>query len=398
MGVDLDPYAGYDPSVDPTITNEFATVGYRAHSQIHGEFEAEVPVSDLGVDGLDALEAQGVEVEVVGDVAEVAVPLNVAFGSPGLLSQIGLGNLLAGLASESAYANDEQIDNQLRSVLFQIPGPDTENPLDCLDGDGIENCFTGVNDLGALDVARGYDHGMATYNELRVAYGLEPVTSFADLTGEATEEFPEDPLIDSSDPIDDPDILDVIRLADLTGNELEPGTIEADTETVMTERRTTVAARLKALFGSVDEVDAFTGMVSEPHVAGTEFGELQLAMWETQFEALRDGDRFFYGNDPILESILDEYGVDYRRTLASVIADNTDVDAADLPANVFFASSASEAPSVSASSSEGDVPIEPGGATRPPTTESTQEPPAAEVDRDRRRGPFPVEARSRRGR
>ena len=58
----------------------------------------------------------------------------MAFGNPGLLDDIGLGNMLAGLASEAAYANDEQIDNQLRSVLFQIPGPDTENPLDCLDG------------------------------------------------------------------------------------------------------------------------------------------------------------------------------------------------------------------------------------------------------------------------
>ena len=41
-------------------------------------------------------------------------------------------------------------------------------------------------------------------------------------------------------------------------------------------------------------------MVAEPHVPGTEFGELQLAMWKKQFQALRDGDRFFYGNDPAL--------------------------------------------------------------------------------------------------
>ena len=31
-------------------------------------------------------------------------------------------------------------------------------------------------------------------------------------------------------------------------------------------RRTTLAARLKAIYGSVDKVDAFVGMVSEPHV------------------------------------------------------------------------------------------------------------------------------------
>jgi Animal haem peroxidase len=127
MGVDLDDYTGYDSTVDASITNEFATVGYRAHSQIHGEFEAEIPVAQLTDDVIGALEINGVEAEVVGDVAEVVVPLNVAFGNPGLVADIGLGNLLAGLASEGAYANDEQIDNQLRSVLFQIPGPDVEN-------------------------------------------------------------------------------------------------------------------------------------------------------------------------------------------------------------------------------------------------------------------------------
>ena len=335
MGVELDPYSGYDETVDPSITNEFATVGYRAHSQVHGEFEAEIPTGELSDDTLAALQANGVEVTVEGDVAEVAVPLNVAFGNPALLEQIGLGNMLAGLASESAYANDEQIDNQLRSVLFQIPGPETENPLDCLDGEGIEECFSGVNDLGSLDVARAYDHGMPTYNDMRVAFGLDPVESFTDLTGESTAEFPDDPEIDPDDPINDPDILDVISLTDIDGNELEIGSEAADTEAIAAERRSTVAARLAAIFGSVDDIDAFTGMVSEQHVAGTEFGELQLAMWTSQFTALRDGDRFFYDNDPVLDSIAEEFGLDYRRSLSSVISANTDLDGAGLPSNVF---------------------------------------------------------------
>ncbi len=143
MGVELDGYDGYDPTVDPSISNEFATVGYRAHSQIHGEFEAEIPIEQPADEVVAALQRNGVSVEVDGDVAEVAVPLGVAFGNPELLTDIGLGNLLAGLSSEAAYANDEQIDNQLRSVLFQIPGPDVENPLDCLDGSEIAGCYDG---------------------------------------------------------------------------------------------------------------------------------------------------------------------------------------------------------------------------------------------------------------
>jgi hypothetical protein len=78
------------------------------------------------------------------------------------------------------------------------------------------------------------------------------------------------------------------------------------------------------------------GMISEPHLAGSEFGELQSAIWTKQFQALRDGDRFFYGNDTArLNLINTTFGIDYRRTLAQVITANTDITAADIPANVF---------------------------------------------------------------
>lgn len=365
MGVQLDPYTGYDPDVDPRITDEFATVGYRAHSQIHGELEAEVPSEELSDADLAELETAGVEVNVGDGGVELAVPLNVAFFNPGLLRTIGLGNVAAGLATEAAYANDEQIDNQLRSVLFQVPGPDSEDPTACLDGPTLPDCFTGVVDLGALDVARGYDHGMPTYNELRVAYGLDRVDSFTDLTGEPTEQFPADPDIDAADPIDDPDILDVVALFDADGRSIEPGSEAADTVAVRAERRTTLAARLNAIFGDVDAVDAFTGMVSEPPVPGTELGELQLAMWTTQFQALRDGDRFFYGNDSVLDEIADAYGIDYRRTLAEIVADNTDVET-ELPVDLFVLAEETAAATSSEDTAGEEPPVlDPQGADAP---------------------------------
>jgi Animal haem peroxidase len=84
----------------------------------------------------------------------------------------------------------------------------------------------------------------------------------------------------------------------------------------------------------VDRVDAFVGMVSEPHVVGTEFGELQRAIWKKQFEALRDGDRFFYAIDAALDVIRSQFWIDYRQTLAQIIERNTGVD---VQANVFQA-------------------------------------------------------------
>jgi hypothetical protein len=342
MGVDLPRYRGYDPTVDPSITNEFATVGFRAHSQVHGELETEIPLRRTDPDGLAALEAEGVEVTVAGDSAEITVPLNVAFGNPGLLRDIGLGNVLAGLGGEPQYANDEMIDNQLRSVLFQMPGPEVDNPEQCLDGATLPGCFTGVMDLGAIDIARGRDHGMPTYNQMRVAFGLDPVDSFTDLTGETTEAFPSDPALESEGTIDDPDILDFVALNGADGTAIEPGSDEAEEGVVAATRRTTVASRLEAIYGTVERLDAFTGMLAERHVVGTEFGPLQLAMWTSQFTALRDGDRFFYANDEVLGAINHVFGIDFRRTLAEVIADNTELDPGDLAPDVFFAASDDE--------------------------------------------------------
>jgi hypothetical protein len=330
MGVSLPSYQGYNPGLNPALGHEFATTGYRAHSQIHGELESATELARYSQATLDALEAQGVEIAIDGDEVELAVPLNVAFFNPDLVQQIQLGPLLKGIGSEPEYKNDEQIDNQLRSVLFRVPV--SGNP-ECLDGPTLPTCFNGVVDLGAIDIQRGRDHGMPSYNQMRNAFGLPSKTSFTSITGESTESFPSDPLLTPGNEINDPNSLDIIALFDADGN---PTTVEADNAVRMV-RRTTVAARLKAIYGSVSNLDAFTGMVAERHLAGSEFGELQRAIWREQFTAARDGDRFFYLNDPLQSFIRNNFGIDYRRTLARVIADNTDIPIGDLEANVFFA-------------------------------------------------------------
>jgi hypothetical protein len=136
--------------------------------------------------------------------------------------------------------------------------------------------------------------------------------------------------------IDDPAVLDFVQLLDRDGNELVAGSEEADTQTVVALRASTTAARLKAIYGSVDQLDAFTGMMAEQHLAGTEMGPLQLAMWTDQFTRLRDGDRHYYGNSEALADIVERYGLDYQVTLGDVIAANTGMDRAGLPADVFL--------------------------------------------------------------
>jgi hypothetical protein len=156
-----------------------------------------------------------------------------------------------------------------------------------------------------------------------------------EITGEDSEDFPADL---GDDPINNPAIMDFVELRDVNGNLLELGSEAADGEAVSGVRRTTLAARLKAIYGSVDNVDAFVGMVSEPHLPGSDFGQLQYAMWKRQFEDLRDGDANFYRWNRNLQRIMREYGSDnitYRQTLSNIIINNTDVESGDIQPNIF---------------------------------------------------------------
>src|SRR5439155_12623560 len=213
----------------------------------------------------------------------LVVPLVLTFGNPSLAKQLGIGPLLKGLAADKEYRNDEQFSNKLRSVLFQIPSSPTAQ---CF-GRPDPSCFNDVSDLAAIDVARARDHGIPSYNALRVAYGLAPKTSFTAITGETSDGFP------AGMGIDDPNSLQFMQLRGLAGQPVELGNEE---DAVASLRASPLAARLKALYGSVDNVDVFVGMVCEPHLPGSELGQLQNAIWKKQFVALRDGDRFFYAN------------------------------------------------------------------------------------------------------
>ncbi|MGL4883297.1 MAG: peroxidase family protein, partial [Waterburya sp.] len=357
IGIELDAYQSYDPNVDPSITNEFATVGYRAHSMVHGDFDFDR--SNLSDADLAILESQG----ALRDGGQIEVPVNTQSGNPSVVNKVGLGAVIEGLF-ETNYNNDEQIDNQLRSILFQIPQFGNSGG-EFTDGPPIEQLFNGVLDIGSLDIQRGRDHGILSYNDLREAFGLERVDSFYDITGEdpdAIKAFVDsedlrdvdgiritsaDLIFDAQDiDLNDPHIIDFIAILDENGElEADPQEIadllarNEEVEGVDSIRRSTVAARLEAIYGDIDKVDAFVGMISEEHLPGTEFGELQQAIWRDQFEALRDGDRFFYLNDPDLAEIQARFGISYQHSLADIIAHNTDLNREDILDNVFVTES-----------------------------------------------------------
>jgi hypothetical protein len=321
--------------MNPSLTNEFATVAYRAHSMVHGEIDPPFAAGDYSPAQLNAFRQQGIGIATATATAEntLEIPLSATYGNPDLLGQVGIGRLSKEFADGHQYRNDEQIDDSMRSVLFQIPKPGARDPKLCGKPTVLPDCFSVVQDLGAIDLERGRDHGIPGYNTVRQAYGLPPKASFADITGENTDEFPNDPQASTDKPINDPRILDFTQLRDINSKVVDANGSVAAQETAVTGiRRSTLASRLRAIYGSVDKVDAFVGMLCEPHPVGAELGELQRTIWRDQFVRLRDGDRFFYAGDPALPLIERQYGISYRHTLAQLIQLNA---GARTQANVF---------------------------------------------------------------
>ena len=87
---------------------------------------------------------------------------------------------------------------------------------------------------------------------------------------------------------------------------------------------------LQEAYVDVDSIDLWAGGLAEEPLAGSHLGELFQLIIKTQFEALRDGDRFWYERK-LSASELDE--VQLTR-LSDVIRRNTGIGA-ELQDNVF---------------------------------------------------------------
>jgi hypothetical protein len=320
MGITLPPYAGYKPYVNATLTNEFATIGFRVHSMVHGNFPALTDAARYTQEQLDAFQAEGFLRETNRpESVEFDVPIHQAIGRPDLVPRMQLGVLLQGIDIQMEYRNDEVTDHLLRNIM--CPAPATEPA-----------CIT---DLAALDVERSRDHGMPSYNQLRQAYGLPPKTSFTAITGESSDTFPADEKLTPGDEINDLNSVDYTGFTNYFGSSIPEET--GIDKIVNFTRRTPLAARMKAIYGSVADLNPFVGVFAEQHPTGQLFGELQQAMWTREFHNLRAGDRFFYGNQTAaLDYIKRTYGIDFRHRLGDIIAVNTDIPRSDLPGNVFF--------------------------------------------------------------
>jgi hypothetical protein len=233
MGVILPPYTGYDVSVNPGIMNVFSTAAYRyGHTVINSTI---IRMNNEGY----IMPGGNMHLK------------DVFFNPPMLEFSGGLEPLFNGMATQVEQDFDTKMINDLRNFLFGPPG-------------------AGGLDLAALNINRGRERGIADYNSVRMAFGLERKASFDAIT--ANEEL---------------------------------------------------SSLLEEVYGEVDNIDAWVGFLAEDHMPNTLFGETVMYIMERQFQNLRDGDRFYYEND--IGLTLEEIDEIRNTRLADVIRRNTKV-------------------------------------------------------------------------
>lgn len=237
-GEGLGKYHGYNPDVSPQISNAFSAAAYRfGHTMISPD--------------ILRLNEQGEE------IPEGNLKLRDAFFQPTKVEEAGVDPILRGFAAQTAQAVDAKLVDDIRNFLFDPSG---------------EGSF----DLAALNIQRGRDHGLPSYNDSRVALGAERLKSFADF-GEAGQ-------------------------------------------------------RLSTIYDSPDDVDLWVGGLTESPEGDSLFGSTFTNILKDQFERTRDGDRFWYENRFSGEELHELNNV----TLADIIRRNTGVE--NIQDDVFVAS------------------------------------------------------------
>lgn len=241
IGNALGSYTGYDPTVNPQVTQEFTTAAFRLHTLVSDTEE-----------GLDAK----------GNTVFTESLAQAFFNTPAQDEQNGLDPLLRRIGVDFSQNCDPFTVAVLRNLLVAgLVGGDVDRV-----------------DLMAIDIKRESDVGLGTLNQTRQALGMQPYTSFAQLT---------------ADPV--------------------------------------VQGLYSQVYGTIDKVDLFMGGLAEAHVAGADVGPTFEAIITDQFRRLRSGDRFWWQNEPFDSQTASMIG---NTTLATLI--DRDSTVTNLTGNLFI--------------------------------------------------------------
>ena len=254
LGEPLPPYSGYNSTLDATCSVEFCHAAFRyGHSELNKIF--------MRMD-------QNFEQDVTGHVL-----MRDVLWSQMEVNSSGIEPVLRGMITQQQSAADLSFIDDVRH-LYSL-GP------------------TSGLDLPAINVMRGRDVGMPTYNTVRQAYGLPIRTSWDEITP-------------------DPDIQ----------------------------------AKLVSLYGAapagINGLDLYVGALAEPTMPSSAVGETFWNIIRSELIRIRDGDRYWYENlvavSPDLPWSWTAQNVSdaQSRKLEDVIEDNTEIEAGEMGSGIFF--------------------------------------------------------------
>ncbi|CDF39508.1 Peroxidase [Chondrus crispus] len=246
-------YNGFRKSVNPTVSDIFAGAAFRVgHTMVGNKVSRRSATRRLR-----------------------ALKLSDMFFRPSGVDEVGeMDNLIRGAAGVRAQEVDVKVHNALRNMLFEnVPGED-----------GF--------DLVAMNIQRGRDHALPTFNQIRQTFGIRPARKFSDISRNSR----------------------VARLLSL------------------------------AYEGDVDAVEAWPGMMAEDKIGAASCGQTMRAVWEAEFTRLAEGDQFFYRRTvkmpPVLKMFLTkEVNSLYRKGYSvwrDVVVQNTKVERDQLPSGNIF--------------------------------------------------------------
>lgn len=229
----LKKYKGYDRFTNPSIANAFSTAAFRfGHSQIANSWS---------------------QLDKNFNQLKPNIPLRQTFFNNTVLIDDGIESTFYGLIGNQSETVDTTFAFGVSKKLFIPPGK------------------KGFANLAAINIQRGRDHGLPSYNKWRKFCGLKKAKSFVDYKKE------------------------IQNKEDITA--------------------------LRKLYKRVNNyVDLFPAALAEKHLHGRQVGPTFSCIIKKQFENLRDGDRFFYKRRGVFtKAQLKEF---QKVTLAKVLCDN----------------------------------------------------------------------------